>query len=35
MDNKSNPKKENGLKVHLDFEVFNISIDENKTIFVC
>ena len=32
MDNKSNPKKENGLKVHLDFEVFIISIDENKTI---
>ena len=32
MKSCSKPKKENGLKVHLDFEVFNISIDENKTI---
>jgi ring-1,2-phenylacetyl-CoA epoxidase subunit PaaE len=32
MDNKSIPKKGNGLKVNLDFEVYNVSIDENKSI---
>ena len=32
MDNQSIPKKGNGLKVNLDFEVFRVRINENKTI---
>tara|TARA_B100001121_G_scaffold289129_1_gene287807 strand:+ start:500 stop:805 length:306 start_codon:yes stop_codon:yes gene_type:complete len=32
MDNKSISKIGNGLKVHLDFEVYNVSLDEKKTI---
>ena len=32
MDNQSIPKKGNGLKVNLDFEVYRVSINENKTI---
>ena len=32
MDNKSIPKKRNGLRVHLDFDVYSVSIDEKKTI---
>ena len=30
MDNKSISKIGNGLKVHLDFEVYNVSLDEKK-----
>ena len=32
MDDKSNSKKRKGLKINLDFEVHNISIDGEKTI---
>ena len=32
MDNQSIPKKGNGLKVNLDFEVYRVSINKNKTI---
>ena len=32
MDNKSDPKKRDGLKVNLDFEVYNINLDENKSL---
>tara|TARA_B100001287_G_C22640868_1_gene510069 strand:- start:142 stop:447 length:306 start_codon:yes stop_codon:yes gene_type:complete len=32
MDNKSFPEKSNGLKVNLDFEVYFVDIDKNKTI---
>ena len=32
MDNQSISKKGNGLKVNLDFEVYRVSINKNKTI---
>ena len=32
MDNQSIRKKGNGLKVNLDFEVYRVSINKNKTI---
>ena len=32
MNNKSIPKKRNGLRVHLDFDLYSVSIDEKKTI---
>ncbi len=32
MDNQSIPKKGNGLKVNLDFEIHQVSINESKTI---
>ena len=32
MDDKLISKIGNGLKVHLDFEVYNVSLDEKKTI---
>tara|TARA_B100001250_G_scaffold413310_2_gene447039 strand:+ start:1434 stop:1739 length:306 start_codon:yes stop_codon:yes gene_type:complete len=32
MENKSISEKKNGLKVHLDFEVYNVNLDESKSI---
>ena len=32
MDNKSLPKKDSGLTVHIDFELHKVDIDENKSI---
>ena len=32
MDNKSIPKNDSGLTAHIDFEIYKVSIDEDKSI---
>ena len=34
MDNKSLPKKDSGLTVHIDFELHKVDIDENKKVTI-